>query len=380
VVEITIVTALVSLLLKKAIIKEKLLTENSCVNIFLGLFILASIPSFINTEYMSLSLRAIFSKTLKFAMLFLITKEIINTKQKLSILLKVGMASCILIVIDGFIQYFVTRVDLLHHYPSFKANPDVATRDTAPTASFPFPNDFASWILMYIFPVGMYAFFSGRDIAKRIFSGIVFLGLSYSLILTKVRGAWTGFLLALGCLFFFRIKRLFAIVVLISLVSVVFINKPMRTNVISMTSISDRSTMWKNGWEIFRKHPVIGNGINTFFVNYAKARNDEYKDKKGSYAHNCYLQMAADVGVLGLFFFLVFVVSVVWKGFAALRKIKDQTYHSLVLGISLALTAFLLHSFVDTSLYSLPLAALFWMSAGVLLAIVKISETGTSVQ
>ena len=136
----------------------------------------------------------------------------------------------------------------------------------------------------------------------------------------------------------------------------------------------DRPVMLKNSVEIFKKHPIIGNGLNTFFVEYREIRNDSEKGRRGSYAHNCYLQMAADIGLLGLISFLLFVSAVLAAGFKVLKTVKDPLYYSLILGIGMGLTAFLVHSAGDTNLYSLPLAALFWLSAGVLLATIKLAK------
>src|SRR3989338_7240426 len=78
-VEITIVTGILSLVSKKIIRKERFFSESTRIDIFLYIFLAASLLSLFNTQYICLSLRAFFSKSLKFAALFLITKEIINT-------------------------------------------------------------------------------------------------------------------------------------------------------------------------------------------------------------------------------------------------------------------------------------------------------------
>ena len=84
--------------------------------------------------------------------------------------------------------------------------------------------------------------------------------------------------------------------------------------------------------------------------------------------------MASEIGLLGLSCFLLFIGGILIKGFTALHRIRDNTFKPLILGLNLGLTAFLIHSFVDTNLYSLNLAVLFWVTAGVMLASVKISE------
>ena len=88
--------------------------------------------------------------------------------------------------------------------------------------------------------------------------------------------------------------------------------------------------------------------------------------------------MACDSGLLGLFSFIGFCAALLFKSFRSLKRAKDPVLYSLILGIGLGLFAFLLHSAVDTDLYSLPMAALFWLTSGILLSAVKISESGTA--
>lgn len=373
IIEIMIVTALVSLIISKVIARDKPIIAADVVDIPLYIFLFISLASLVNTSYMALSLRALFSKTLKFAALFLITREIINTRNKLKNFAVVALSSCILIVIDGFIQYFITHVDFLHGYRSFKFVTTEAKNLGAVTASFPFPNDLSAWILAFIFPVGMVAFWGKRNLVNRLFYVLTFASLGYLLILTKVRGAWASFLIVACIAAFIKIKKRILIPAILLFSIVLSLNKPVVEYITAMTSINDRSVMWKNSVEIFKRHPIIGSGLNTFYVNYAKVRTDEYRDRKGSYAHNCYLQMVAEIGLAGLISFLIFAAAIMIKCLREAKKINDPFYNSLILGIGLGLTAFLAHSAVDTNLYSLNLAALFWISAGILMAAVRIA-------
>lgn len=376
IVEITIVTALVGLIIKKIVMRERFFSGSGYTELFLGFFLAASLLSLFNTSYLNPSIRALFSKSLKFAALFLMVREILNTKDKIRKFVFVAVSSCVLILADGFIQYFITHRDLLHGYFSFKyiSEPD-SYFIGFPTASFPFPNDFAAWILMFIFPAGTYFFLGKGSRSNSFISGAMLFGLFYSLILTKTRGAWLGFLIALMPLFFFvKFKKIIFLFLIIALFCGIFINRALIPDIFGLVSVNDRATMWHNGWEIFEKHPIIGNGLNTFYLEYMKIRNDKYRDLHGSYAHNCYLQMAADIGIIGLAAFLSFVAALIAKGFCSLSKVKSPFYYSLILGTNLGLIAFLIHSAVDTNLYSLNLAALFWVTAGFMTAIIKIAE------
>ncbi|MDP2912812.1 MAG: O-antigen ligase family protein [Candidatus Omnitrophota bacterium] len=390
-VEIMIVIAMIALVAKKSLARERIF-ENTPVNILLCLFVAAALPSFFNTPNLALSARALFSKLLKFAALFVIAEEAMDTKEKINNFLTMALISCVFIVTDAFIQYFVTHIDILHFpgYPSFQfSHPALITPRVwsapypdgfkgFPTASFPYPNDFAAWIIVFIFPVAAILFFKKEDWPKRLGLGLLCASLFYFLILTKTRGAWLGFVIALFFLFFLRTVNLkkFVLIVLALALLMPFVFKKSTIPYISAgAGISERNIMWANGRAILKQHPVIGNGLNTFFTEYKKVRTDEYKNKRGSYAHNCYLQMAAETGLLGLATFLLFLSALIVKAAGSLKSIKEPFYNLLILGLTLGLIAFLVHSAVDTNLYSLNLAALFWLSAGFLMAVVKRAES-----
>jgi O-antigen ligase len=174
----------------------------------------------------------------------------------------------------------------------------------------------------------------------------------------------------------FSKRKIWIVLLLVLALSASILIKTEMTRAIFATgSFGDRVNMLGTSWQIFAKHPVMGSGLNTFFVNFMKYRNDQWKDKKGSYAHNCYLQMAADTGLIGLSGFLFLIISYFRAVIRALKIIKDEFYRTALWGISIGVFAFLVHSFFDTNLYSLNLATLFWFAIGTSLAIIRVSRT-----
>ena len=81
------------------------------------------------------------------------------------------------------------------------------------------------------------------------------------------------------------------------------------------------------------------------------------------YAHNCYLQIAAETGIFGLLAFLWMAGRLITASLKSWKLIKDEflRYRGLV--------SFLIYSGSDTILYSLRLAVLFYFSLGLLMAI-----------
>lgn len=355
------------------------------MGIALAVFVIAIIPSFCNSGYPALSIKAFFTKVLKYVFLCVVMSDTIRTKERLKDLLLIAFLSIMLVMVDGFVQYYTTGYDFLHNYPSFKMRLGYRTDGNFlgavegffrgfPTACFPFPNDFAAWILLMLLPLACVTIFDMKKSGFRYLTGIVSIGLFYLFFLAKARGAWVGLGISMIYIAISKRKAWIALLLIMILAGSILIKSEMTRSIFSTGSLSDRFNMLGTSWQIFAKHPVIGNGLNTFFVNYKKYRNDEWKDAKGSYAHNCYLQMAADTGLVGLAGFIFLIISYFREVIKAVTIIKDDFYRTVLWGISIGVFAFLIHSFFDTNLYSLNLATLFWFAIGTSLAIIKVSR------
>ncbi|MBL7198377.1 MAG: hypothetical protein ISS47_09810 [Candidatus Omnitrophica bacterium] len=90
----------------------------------------------------------------------------------------------------------------------------------------------------------------------------------------------------------------------------------------------------------------------------------------GTYAHNCYLQMLAEIGIIGLASFLWIIGRLFKSSIRSFKKSRDL----LLLGLLAGIIAFLVHSFFDTNLYSLQLSVLFWAMLGLTVARIEISK------
>ena len=73
---------------------------------------------------------------------------------------------------------------------------------------------------------------------------------------------------------------------------------------------SGRLAFWKKAISIIRSSPVCGTGLNT----YTRIIKRDPDPKTWWYAHNCYLQMAAETGLgrAGLFFMDVICFVAAW--------------------------------------------------------------------
>lgn len=341
----------------------------------LAIFVVTMIPSFFVSAFPALSVRALFTKVLKYVFFCLAVIDEIDTPEKLREVCCVALLSMALVMIDGFAQYWC-GLDGLHMpgYPSFKFRwytDDGGFFRGFPTACFPFPNDLSAWILLAIFPLASAVIFDLRGKAVRFAAAIVTAGLFYLFFLAKARSAWIAFAISVVYMAISK-KKLWLILILVLVVAVPYVLKmEMAQYIFSGSSVGDRWSMWGTGGEILKRHPVIGSGLNTFFELFKALRTDQWKGLKGSYAHNCYLQMACDTGIIGLAGFAWLVLSYFLSVVKSLKRIRDPFFGPVLWGISIGVFAFLVHSAFDTNLYSLNLATLFWSAIAISQSIIR---------
>jgi len=90
--------------------------------------------------------------------------------------------------------------------------------------------------------------------------------------------------------------------------------KFIRNEEINERSISTRNYMIRFGFDMFKERPLIGYGIDNFRVLLEKSINMK------TYAHNNYIELLVDVGILGvIIYYAIYVQAVLY-----LKKIKDD--------------------------------------------------------
>jgi len=120
----------------------------------------------------------------------------------------------------------------------------------------------------------------------------------------------------------------------------------------------------RDGLRMFLKKPVLGWGLGTFPVVYPQFRTF-YTNRFVNQAHNDYLQLLVEMGLLGFGTMLWFVATAYTR---AIRKIGDWTGDisgALALACVLGLTGILIHSALDFNLQIPANAALFYVMCAI---------------
>ena len=140
----------------------------------------------------------------------------------------------------------------------------------------------------------------------------------------------------------------------------------------------DRIAAYRNSFNMIKDHPFIGLGANTYMKNYKKYREPvEYRNvgtKDYMYAHNNFLHMAAEIGLIGLGLFIWFIYKLFMECKNIYRKLDDDYMKIVSLSLSACLIAFLVNGLTESSLYYSRVAIIFWYIAGLSLALKKFAH------
>ncbi|MCR4337075.1 MAG: O-antigen ligase family protein, partial [Candidatus Omnitrophica bacterium] len=98
-----------------------------------------------------------------------------------------------------------------------------------------------------------------------------------------------------------------------------------------------------------------------------------YQVSWGGYAHNGYLQIAAETGIIGLLAFLSILLMFFWTVFKNFTLKENSFVFFVIFGGSAGLLAFWFHSLVDTTFFSVQLGVLMWMMMGLVMTACRLN-------
>jgi O-antigen ligase len=116
-------------------------------------------------------------------------------------------------------------------------------------------------------------------------------------------------------------------------------------------SLEKRIVYWQETLDIIFLHPLKGIGLGNF--NLAQTR----------FAHNSYLQLWAEAGILGLLSYLSLIFIFLKKGIRSIRNNAEGFYS----GFFVAGLVFIIHNLVDFTFFIPQVSFLWWISLGCVL-------------
>ncbi len=358
--------------LKKFLKKEAFYAKSPIDAPFL-LLVIVSAVSMLNTIDYTASIRGIF-KLVQNALIYLIfiesMKDRLHAKRiVVSVILGASLAS-----FDAVWQVVFGHDFIRWHEPILNIGLLRAT------AAFPHANVLG----VYLSPLAPLAFGIARYYAKgkmRLVAWALAILTATGLVLTLSRPAGLAFFIGLVIIAIVKKDRIVVWSLLLLLAIAPFIApksikewaRSVHYNPVIFMCNYDRMSIYRNAVNMIKHHPWIGVGVNTFSKNYVTYKLPEPENAKTGvvYAHNNFLHMAGEIGLLGLAAFLWLLARLFKACVKNYKSAKDADLKLLALLLTVSLCAFLINGLTETSLYYSRVAVLFWYLAGFALAIGK---------
>jgi O-antigen ligase len=273
---------------------------------------------------------------ISFLLIYLLTKKL--SQEGLEKLIKVLFLVTGGVALLGILEYLFVSGSRIH-------------------ATFTNPNPFGIYmVMMFLMTLAMSlrSKSKGYMILSTLFLSAVFLSGSRASM-----GAMTVALL----IPFFGIKRpdlKSSIIRFVIILVFAFVFSQIALYAFVTSSLKGRLEFWRVAFDLFKNKPVLGYGHGTFFSAYyiEYGMNEWYS----RFTHNHYLQMAAEIGAVGVGLFLLFL----WTSFkGVIHNAKQSEKPIFFWGIVAGLVAFLLHIGVDFSWNFPAVTMLFFFFLGV---------------
>ena len=144
---------------------------------------------------------------------------------------------------------------------------------------------------------------------------------------------------------------------------------------VSYASNRARLLRWGQAFVMFLENPILGKGYGAFAMLYEEdvALVGSYTAQYQLGAHSEYLQVMAELGIVGLAVWIWLNLAFLRYGFRALKTIDDSFYRSVVIGLMAAEISLMVHFTVNNLLNGDAIGVPFWGIYGLLPAVVQIA-------
>jgi len=316
-----------------------------------------------------------------FSLVFLLTINIFDDYKKIESLLKSIVVSLTLVSIIGLLQYYFFNIDFIKH---------LFTQIAVPAATFGNKNMASHFVVMAL-PLSLILIFTSKSNRQVVLYSITTIIGAWFLIYIVARQAYIATIVELFVLSLFFIldkwknkdkalltimvnKKSKSIAIFSILIFLVFAanfsnqgfsfesnahSKIAKIQSISVDEHNPRLPAWRNTIEMIKEHPIIGVGVGQWQAQYPLYYDRVMKDiifNEGTRLkrlHNDYLEIFANVGVIGYVFLL-------WLSWLMIRKIwsiltnHKSEYRFYVLGLTLGIIGFLV-----VAVFSFPIRMFF---------------------
>ena len=254
------------------------------------------------------------------------------------------------------------------------------------TGFFDGPATFGNYILL-VLPVviGLSSYIRIRREKRWLqLSGLIILT---AIIFSYGRAVWIGLIVGLIFMGILGSRRLLlSILAGIMICSILILALPssefaqrVAGTVKSKHPVGDRTEFWEGSLRILRDYPITGVGWEGFRKVYPRYRPSE-EEKSVSNAHNNFVDVAVDSGLLGMGIFIWLLVTIYKVGFHIFKELEEGYFKGIAWGFLGSLTAFLIAGLSQYNFGDSEVVMLFYFLLGMVMVIPRIVETKNAIR
>ena len=345
----------------------------AALNPYLLLFWGAVLVSVVFSDYRWLSARFL-NYHIPCVLIVLVVVSAVEHSRQLTQLLA-GLAGGVLVIsLYAVYQRVVVGVDVNPSYVDVALNAGMPGRVYS---LYENPNAFAE-VLMLLLPLVVSLFFALRRPVGKIAALAVFGAGCAAIVMTYSRASWVGLAAAALVYVFFWNRRLLPLCLLGALCAIPLLPDTVFNRILTITDSSDSSTssrfpLWASAIRLIRMQPLMGVGLGVDAVQ-ARIREFRLYDSVAAFvhAHNTYLQLWLETGLLGLCGLLGHALWTVKATARAVAESRNTVARHVAIGGSASLCGALVCGLADY-LWNYPrVMFLFWVVGAVTLAAIRL--------
>jgi len=248
------------------------------------------------------------------------------------------------------------------------------------------PNCFAAYesaSLMLALALIMFSWSQGTHLKEKLFLACTALTTFCGFLLAQSRGALLAFCVAVTVVGVYRYGRFGLIFLLVLVLGGTVLPNPMKQRLQTVSTYDPyaytRVDIWRNSLRRVGDNPWgVGLGMykyssfqNRFPIDTAIARYG----KRAESAHNEYLQIAVELGLGGVFLFLLGMGTWGWEARKTLQGVLPQWDRGVVVGLCGGIFVMSVHATVDSVFHEPALVLLLVLSGGLVLVLKRLNES-----
>ena len=285
-----------------------------------------------------------------------------------------GAGAAVLVASLYGVYQRIQGVEVNASYVDLEVNPDMPGRVQS---YFDNPNTFAE-VLILLLPLLVALVLCSRHWVSRLLAAGTFAVGAMALGMTYSRASWVGIACAAVVFVFLWKPKLIPAFAVVCVLCVPLLPSTIWHRILTITNTSDSSTasrlpLYEAALGVIRESPVSGAGLGTAAVQeFIKSNNLYHGDAPYTHAHNIYLEVWVEAGILGV---AGFFASMMWNIKNAARQVRhcpDSAARTIAAATAAAMCGSMVAGLADY-LWQYPrVMSIFWFVFAVTLAGVKV--------